>query len=47
MDTTVSYVNSSDIMEIVLGGFQYHTEHHLFPKIPSYRLRDARKIIEE
>lgn len=34
-------------MLVLFGGFQYHTEHHLFPQVPFYRLEQAKKIILE
>jgi fatty acid desaturase len=30
------------ISELLVLNFNFHTEHHLFPDLPWYRLRDAR-----
>lgn len=45
--TTTDYEFTSTISLLMLGGFQYHTEHHLFPQVPFYRLEEARRITLE
>ena len=37
-------LGSSWLDNFLLGGFNHHIEHHLFPTIPKSRLGDARKI---
>lgn len=31
---------------IIMGGMQYQVEHHLFPKVPFYRIREVAKIVK-
>jgi len=38
-------LGDSVIEDIFFGGLNNHIEHHLFPSIPSFRLRRARKIV--
>lgn len=38
-------LGDSVMEDIIFGGLNNHIEHHLFPSIPSYRLRQARKIV--
>jgi len=38
-------LGDSVVEDIIFGGLNNHIEHHLFPSIPSYRLRRARKIV--
>jgi fatty acid desaturase len=40
-------LGDSVVEDIIFGGLNNHIEHHLFPSIPSYRLRRARKIVRE
>jgi omega-6 fatty acid desaturase (delta-12 desaturase) len=34
------------VSEIGVLNFNFHTEHHLFPKLPWYRLRSARSLVK-
>ena len=49
MRQLISTRNLGDSMveDIFFGGLNNHIEHHLFPSIPSYRLRQARKIVRK
>ena len=40
-------VGSSRLHDFVFGGVNNHIEHHLFPSIPTARLREARRITRE
>lgn len=40
-------LGDSVIEDIFFGGLNNHIEHHLFPSIPSYRLRQTRKIVRK
>lgn len=42
---TTRNLGDSVMEDIFFGGLNNHIEHHLFPSIPSYRLRRARKIV--
>ena len=42
---TTRNLGDSMMEDIFFGGLNNHIEHHLFPSIPSYRLRHARKIV--
>jgi fatty acid desaturase len=44
---TTDYSWGWDGLEVTLGGFEHHAEHHLFPRIPFYYLKEAKKVIEE
>lgn len=35
------------ISELLVLNFNFHTEHHLFPTLPWYRLRKARNLVKE
>lgn len=43
--TTTDYNYDHEVMDILLGGFQNHTEHHLFPQVPFYNLKEVKKIV--
>jgi len=43
--TTTRNLGESVMENIFFGGLNNHIEHHLFPSIPTYRLRRARKIV--
>ena len=45
--TTTDYNYDHEVMDILLGGFQNHTEHHLFPQVPFYNLKEVKKIVKE
>ena len=45
--TTTDYDYNYEVMDILLGGFQNHTEHHLFPQVPFYNLKEVKKIVNE
>ncbi len=45
--TTRNYERENLCWLFLLGGFQYHSEHHLFPQVPFYHLRTVNKILEE
>lgn len=47
LESTCSFDWNISLWIVFLGGLQYHTEHHLFPKVPFYHLKDAHRIIEE
>lgn len=38
-------LGDSVVEDIFYGGLNNHIEHHLFPSVPSFRLRRARKIV--
>jgi len=38
VDTTTNYDYYGHLNTLILGGFNYHTEHHLFPQVPFYNL---------
>ena len=44
--TCRNYEETSFFWLVLMGGMQYQTEHHLFPKIPFYRLPNAAPIIK-
>ena len=44
--TTTRNLGDSRFADIYFGGINNHIEHHLFPTIPSPRLRQARPIVE-
>jgi fatty acid desaturase len=44
---TTRNLGESVIDDIFFGGINNHIEHHLFPSIPSYRLRKARRIVRQ
>jgi fatty acid desaturase len=35
------------VSELLVLNFNFHTEHHLFPSLPWYRLRKARSLVKE
>jgi len=35
------------VSELLVLNFNFHTEHHLFPSLPWYRLRGARKLLKQ
>jgi fatty acid desaturase len=35
------------ISELLVLNFNFHTEHHLFPSLPWYRLRGARSLLKQ
>lgn len=43
---TTRNLGNSRAEDIYFGGMNNHIEHHLFPSIPSARLRDARQIVK-
>lgn len=43
--TCRNYEYESLFWLLLMGGMQYQTEHHLFPKIPFYRLPRVKNII--
>ena len=43
--TTTRNLGDSIMENVFFGGLNNHIEHHLFPSIPTYRLRCARKIV--
>lgn len=44
---TTRNVGSSRINDLVFGGVNNHIEHHIFPTIPSFRLRYARVLTRD
>lgn len=44
---TTRNVGDSLADDLFFGGVNNHIEHHLFPAIPSFRLRQARRIVRE
>jgi fatty acid desaturase len=44
---TTRNLGTSRLEDIFFGGLNNHIEHHLFPSIPSYRLRETRKIVRK
>jgi fatty acid desaturase len=44
---TTRDLGSSRINDVFFGGMNNHIEHHLFPSIPSARLRQARPIVRQ
>jgi fatty acid desaturase len=40
-------LGTSRLQEFMFGGLNNHIEHHLFPSMPTVRLRDARRITRE
>ena len=45
--STTRNLGESRVLDFLFGGLNHHIEHHLFPTIPSPRLRAARPIIRE
>jgi fatty acid desaturase len=41
-----NYREDNTIWLILMGGMQFHAEHHLFPQIPFYMLPTASPIIK-
>jgi omega-6 fatty acid desaturase (delta-12 desaturase) len=35
------------VSELLVLNFNFHVEHHLYPSLPWYRLREARKLVRE
>jgi fatty acid desaturase len=46
LDTCMNIECNPSCMDWVHGGLQFQIEHHLFPRIPSYRLRDVRNHVK-
>ena len=44
---TTRNVGDSLADDFFFGGVNNHIEHHLFPAIPSFRLRKARRIVRD
>lgn len=44
---TTRNLGDSRLEDMFFGGLNNHIEHHLFPSIPTYRLRRARRIVRE
>lgn len=44
---TTRNLGDSRLEDMFFGGINNHIEHHLFPSIPTYRLRKARRIVRE
>ncbi len=44
--TTTRNLGDSRAADVFFGGLNHHIEHHLFPSIPTSRLREARPIVE-
>jgi len=42
-----SYSRTSPLMSVIYFGSNYHLEHHLYPKVPGYRLPKVHKILLE
>lgn len=40
-----SYSRTSALMSVIYFGSNYHLEHHLYPKVPGYRLARVHKIL--
>lgn len=47
IESTRNYDVNKWVLTLALGGFNYHTEHHLFPQVPFYKLHKAHKIVLE
>ena len=47
VNTSRDYEETGFFWLVIMGGMQYQAEHHLFPKIPFYRLPDTAPIIKE
>jgi fatty acid desaturase len=45
--STTRNLGSSRANDFVFGGLNHHIEHHLFPSVPTVRLRVARPITRE
>ena len=47
--TDYTLINSQlhSFFNFLTGGFIYHTEHHLFPKVPFYYLPKVRRLLVE
>ena len=44
---TTRNLGSSRLSDFIFGGMNNHIEHHLFPRIPKARLRQARPIVKD
>ena len=42
-----AYIRTSPLMTLMYFGSNYHLEHHLYPRVPCYRLHKVHKILVE
>ena len=44
---TARDVRPSPLVDYMYGGLNYQIEHHLFPNMPSNRLKDGKEVVKE
>ena len=44
---TNAYIRTSPLMTFIYFGSNYHLEHHLYPRVPQYRLPKVHKVLLE